>query len=30
MENMKKSGENCYYRFSDGDVFVGSFRDDFF
>lgn len=27
---MKKSGKNCYYIFSDGDVFEGEFKDDVF
>lgn len=27
---MKKSGKNCYYRFKDGDVFEGEFKDDVF
>ncbi len=27
---MLKSGNSCYYRFNDGDIFEGDFRNDQF
>lgn len=30
MQNLKKHGINCFYRFNDGDTFQGQFKDDHF